>query len=225
MYGMGQNSCWNHKFRMHKWHISGARNFSTMSIKLRCCLLIFRFFPSQRCEVRWPWKMFNHSALLSWRTEEEIHIFQKKFLDKQRKSCPFTYPKRRKWASSDTLYSFIVIAVVFCNFKNSTQVTWIALIYLTFMGPCIVNIFQYISNKMQLYTVYLYLETAVHALQVTVTVWQIPDAVDTVACAPDDGWRYHPKHVEQFPDINKLCKSCILLDIYWNMNCTDRYSF
>jgi hypothetical protein len=25
-------------------------------------------------------------------------------------------------------------------------------------------------------------------------------AVDTVVCAPDDGWRYHPKHVEQFPD-------------------------
>jgi hypothetical protein len=24
-------------------------------------------------------------------------------------------------------------------------------------------------------------------------------------CAPDDGWKYHPKHVEQFPDINKLC--------------------
>jgi hypothetical protein len=23
-------------------------------------------------------------------------------------------------------------------------------------------------------------------------------------CAPDDGWKYHPKHVEQFPDINKL---------------------
>jgi len=30
------------------------------------------------------------------------------------------------------------------------------------MGPCIANIFQYISNKMQLYRVYLYLETAVH---------------------------------------------------------------
>ena len=27
-----------------------------------------------------------------------------------------------------------------------------------------------------------------------------PDAVDTVLCAPDDGWWYHPKHVEQFPD-------------------------
>jgi hypothetical protein len=35
---------------------------------------------------------------------------------------------------------------------------------LTFMGPCIVRIFQYtcISNKMQRYTVYLYLETALH---------------------------------------------------------------
>jgi len=29
---------------------------------------------------------------------------------------------------------------------------------------------------------------------------QIPDAVDTVVCAPDDGWRYHPKNIEQFPD-------------------------
>jgi hypothetical protein len=33
---------------------------------------------------------------------------------------------------------------------------------LTFMGPCIVSIFQYISDKMQRYTVYLYLETALH---------------------------------------------------------------
>jgi hypothetical protein len=32
----------------------------------------------------------------------------------------------------------------------------------------------------------------------------IPDAVDTVVCAPDDWWKYHPKHVEQFPDIYKL---------------------
>ena len=97
-----------------------------------------------------------------------------------------------------------------------------------FMGPCIVSIFQYISNKMQRYTVYLYLETALHVsggttihhqeriqlylqhlLFVTplaIMVWQIPDVVDTVVCAPDDGWRYHPKRVEQFPDVNKLCK-------------------
>jgi len=35
------------------------------------------------------------------------------------------------------------------------------LLSLTFMGPFIANIFQYMSNKMQLYTVYLYLENAV----------------------------------------------------------------
>jgi hypothetical protein len=96
---------------------------------------------------------------------------------------------------------------------------------------------------MQCYTVYLYLETALHVSAGTSThhqeriqlylqrlvfvtplllsaaiveeleqVWvccgwrtQIPDAVDTVVCARDDGWKYHPKHVEQFPDINKLC--------------------
>jgi hypothetical protein len=33
---------------------------------------------------------------------------------------------------------------------------------LTFMGPCIANKFQYISNKMQRFIVYLYLETALH---------------------------------------------------------------
>jgi hypothetical protein len=34
---------------------------------------------------------------------------------------------------------------------------------------------------------------------------QIQDALDIVVCDHDDGWKYHPKHVEQFPDINKLC--------------------
>jgi hypothetical protein len=35
-------------------------------------------------------------------------------------------------------------------------------------------------------------------------------------CAPDNGWKYHTKYVEQFPDINKLCNvaSCW---IYWNI--------
>jgi hypothetical protein len=36
------------------------------------------------------------------------------------------------------------------------------------------------------------------------TVTLMSDAVDTVIRGPDDGWRYHPKHVEQFTDINKL---------------------
>jgi hypothetical protein len=68
-------------------------------------------------------------------------------------------------------------------------------------------------NKMQRYTVYLYLKTALQVSGGTttqhqerkqpstasgicqtvtatcrVTVWQIPDAVDTAVCAPDDGW-------------------------------------
>jgi hypothetical protein len=40
---------------------------------------------------------------------------------------------------------------------------------LTFMGSCIVSIFQYISNKMQRYTVYLYLDTALHVSSGTST--------------------------------------------------------
>jgi hypothetical protein len=37
------------------------------------------------------------------------------------------------------------------------------------MGPCIISILQYtcISNKMQRYTVYLYMETALHVSGVT----------------------------------------------------------
>jgi hypothetical protein len=51
-------------------------------------------------------------------------------------------------------------------------------------------------------------------------VWQIPDAVDTVVCAPDDGWKYNPKHVEQFPDINKLCNVAFvgyILEYYFEL--------
>jgi hypothetical protein len=33
----------------------------------------------------------------------------------------------------------------------------------------------------------------------------IPDAVDTFVSSPDGGWKYHPKHVEHFPHINKMC--------------------
>jgi len=54
---------------------------------------------------------------------------------------------------------------------------------LTFMGPCIVRIFQYISNKMQRYTIYY------------MYIWKLR------YMSPNDGWWYHPKQVEQFPDI------------------------
>jgi hypothetical protein len=40
---------------------------------------------------------------------------------------------------------------------------------LTFVGPCFFSVFQYISNKMQRYTVYLYLETALHVADGTST--------------------------------------------------------
>jgi hypothetical protein len=40
------------------------------------------------------------------------------------------------------------------------------------MGPCIVSIFYYISNKMQSYTVYLYLETALQVSGGTPTHYQ-----------------------------------------------------
>jgi hypothetical protein len=36
------------------------------------------------------------------------------------------------------------------------------------------------------------------------------DAVDTIVCTPDDVWRYHPKHEEQFSD---------------KMNCVTLYLF
>jgi hypothetical protein len=42
----------------------------------------------------------------------------------------------------------------------------------TFMGLCILSIFQYIINKMQRYTVYLYLETAIHVSGGTSTYHQ-----------------------------------------------------
>jgi hypothetical protein len=70
----------------------------------------------------------------------------------------------------------------------------------------------------------LWVAYATHSTLKAVTVWQIPDAVDKVVCAPDDGWKYHTKHVEQFPDMNKLCNvaSCwiyeytgILLVVYY----------
>jgi len=79
-----------------------------------------------------------------------------------------------------------------------------------------IRAFQYISNKMQRYTVYFIWKLLCmfrvvpppiirSAYNCIYNIWylshrQIPDAVDTVVCAPDDGWWCHPKHAEQFPD-------------------------
>ena len=58
----------------------------------------------------------------------------------------------------------------------------------------------------------------------------MPDAVDTVVCAPDDGWRYHPKHVEQFPDIKCVTLRLVgymyqnILTMHGPMNVKCKYS-
>jgi hypothetical protein len=78
-------------------------------------------------------------------------------------------------------------------------------VILTFMGPCIVQIFQYISNKMQRTTVYYiwklhYMFRVVpppiirSAYNCIYSIWYfscngVTNTVDTVVCAPDDGWR------------------------------------
>jgi len=57
--------------------------------------------------------------------------------------------------------------------------------------------------------------------QVSVTVLLMPDAVDTVIWALDDGWGYHPKHVEQFADTNKpyiVASSWMIIDTYYAMH-------
>jgi hypothetical protein len=66
------------------------------------------------------------------------------------------------------------------------------------------NIPIYIQQEATLHRL-LYLETALHVSGGTTAHHQerkqlSTDAVDTVVCAPDDGWWYHPKHVQQFPD-------------------------
>jgi hypothetical protein len=61
---------------------------------------------------------------------------------------------------------------------------------------------------MQRYTVYLHLETALHVSGGTSNHHQGRKQLylqHLVFVTPDDGWSYHPKYVEQFPDINKLC--------------------
>jgi hypothetical protein len=52
-------------------------------------------------------------------------------------------------------FVFVVVFILSDKIQSATKAE-----NLTFMSPCIKNIFQYISNKMQLYTVDLYLETA-----------------------------------------------------------------
>ena len=68
-----------------------------------------------------------------------------------------------------TIRQFTTNASISYKHFSNFQLLKIQFINLTFMGLCIVRIFQYISNKMQSYTVYLYLETVLHVSGVTFT--------------------------------------------------------
>jgi len=83
------------------------------------------------------------------------------------------------------------------------------------------KVFLMLQDAEQLKFKLLNVKVALSSLQVAVTVSIMPDTVDTVIGAPDDGWRYHLKHVEQFADINKLyiVVSCwIIIDTYYVMH-------
>jgi len=91
--------------------------------------------------------------------------------------------------------------------------------------------FQFISKKMQRYTVYLYLETDLHVSGGTTTHHQERIQlylqhlvfVTIIRCCRYSCMRswwwvvVTPKHVKQFPDINKLFNvaSCWIY-VYWN---------
>ena len=66
----------------------------------------------------------------------------------------------------------------FANFLISSSWNRDNAFSLTFRGPCIISIFWYVSEKMQGYTVYLFLETALHVSGGTST--------------------HHQEHIEQY---------------------------
>jgi len=70
--------------------------------------------------------------------------------------------------------------------------------------PIMRNSYHCIYSMWHYWDRYCYLLWTSRSLQVAVTVSVMPDTVDTVIWAPHDGWRCHPKHVEQFADVNKL---------------------
>jgi hypothetical protein len=89
--------------------------------------------------------------------------------------------------------------------------------HLKFMDTCIVSIFQYISNKMQRYTFYLYLETALHVFFFTLdagllTRSQYPEGSATGQL--DTGFSWFPCVYKQmlrwFPSFQaaSACFSC-----------------
>jgi hypothetical protein len=75
------------------------------------------------------------------------------------------------------------------------------------------NILIYVQQDAALHSLF-YLETALHVTGGTTTHHQVRKQLYLqhpvfVVCAPEDGWWYHLKHVEQFPD--KI--NCVMLHL------------
>ena len=83
---------------------------------------------------------------------------------------------------------------------------------LTFMGPCIANVFSNITNKMQRYASYLFLWNALHVSGGSFAHHQELKNCIYSFWVPDEGRRNRLKHVEHFTEINNLCNvaSCWL---------------
>jgi hypothetical protein len=84
---------------------------------------------------------------------------------------------------------------------NYIQFIYICKLLCTFrvVSPPIIR-----SSCHRIHSILLAVPIQSRSRKVAVTVLLMPDAMDTVTWAPDDEWRYHMKHAEQFTDINKL---------------------
>jgi hypothetical protein len=84
--------------------------------------------------------------------------------------CTKIYDKELEsiWGKIIVVYFMVMSGKATHNHGNyrHCRVSQCQIQILTFMGSCLVRkcVFQYISNKMQRYTVYLYLENALHVL-------------------------------------------------------------
>jgi len=73
-----------------------------------------------------------------------------------------------------------------CNFTQYIYIWKLLYVFLVLLPPIIRNAHNCIYSIWYLSHRYCYLPLL---RQVAVNVWQLPDAVDTVVCAPDDGWK------------------------------------
>ena len=143
-----------------------------------------------------------------------VQLFEN-FASKNRRTCepqcggaPSCWKIIHGWNSSNlgTTLNFLFINV--CNqgknlcspcISNENATTDNAPVYLTFIVPCIVNIFSVYNQQDETFLKLIYL----------------PDVC--AFCAPDGGRKKSLRHVERLTGINTFKKSCILLVVFWEV--------